>query len=151
MNSRFIALFNGFCEIAQLAARPLLCDDAGAHAAQFTLGNIDVLLLCEPGSADRFFSRVDFGPLPQGDQAQQWDELLETNFLIFRAGGAAFSRDPGTGHAVLQQAWPATTTPQVLLGAISLQCDTARHWRSATLDLPAVAQEWSRANPDNKV
>ena len=130
MTSSFVDLCNAFCEVAGLAAVPPERDEEGALAARFTLGDTDIEFMSESESAPRFFSRVVFGPLPPGDESTQWDELLETNFLIFRPGGAAFGRDPWTGNAVLQQSWPAATAPQELLAVISQQCQTAYSWRN---------------------
>lgn len=141
MASNFVDLCNAFCEVAGFAEVSPERDEEGAMAARFTLGDTDFEFMSESESAHRFFSRVVFGPLPPGDESAQWDELLETNFLISRPGGAAFSRDPWTGNAVLQQSWPAATVPQALFAVISQQCQTACNWRSGTLTLPTSAQD----------
>jgi hypothetical protein len=151
MASNFVDLCNAFCEVAGLAEVPPERDEEGAMAARFTLGDTDVELMSESESAQRCFSRVVFGPLPSGDEPAQWDELLETNFLIYRPGGAAFSRDPWTGNAVLQQSWPAATAPQALFSVISQQCQTAWSWRNGTLTLPAFAKYGANDVAFNKV
>lgn len=151
MTSSFVEMCNAFCEVAGLAAVQPERDDEGALAARFTLADTDLEFMAESESANRFFSRVVFGPLPPGDESTQWDELLETNFLLFQPGGAAFSRDPWSGSAVLQQSWPAATAAHVLHGAIHQQCQTAYSWRSGTLALPAFAQGGAPTDPLNKV
>ena len=95
MTSSFVDLCNAFCEVAGLAAVPPERDEEGALAARFTLGDTDIEFMSESESAPRFFSRVVFGPLPPGDESTQWDELLETNFLIFAPGARLSAVTPG--------------------------------------------------------
>lgn len=151
MTSNFVDLYNAFCEVAGLASVPPERDEEGALFARLTLGDTDIELMSESESAPRFFSRVVFGPLPPEDEATQWDELLETNFIIFCPGGAAFSRDPSSGSALLQQSWPATTAPQALLAVINQQCQTAYGWRNGTLTRPAFGPAGANDFSINKV
>jgi hypothetical protein len=123
-------------------------DGDGAWSAPMALDGVGVELVCEADAAERFYSRVHFGPLPPQDEEGQWGDLLEANFLLLDPAGAAFSRDPQTHDVVLQQPWPAETQPQTMLRLLATQCDVARHWRAGSLAAPHLpAQEQRMASP----
>ncbi len=132
MNSRFSPLLEQFCRLAELSARPV--EDATGLFLGATLGGVDFELF-QPQSqdGDRFFSRVVFGPLSPPDEPQQWRALLAANMGFPGAGGQAFSRDPVSGEAVLQQSWAGGTTPDLLYRQLSCQMAVARDWRSGAL------------------
>ena len=147
MQSRFIELCNDFCEIAGLARVEPETDEDGAMVANMSLNEVELQFLCESESADRVFSRVNFGPIEAADDTQQWGELLEVNFGLSCVGGPVFSRDPWIGTVVLQQRWAASTAAAVLLEALSRQCTAAREWRVEGLSAFALAEARPSVDP----
>ena len=101
----FEGLCVGFCEIISVSP-PALCEDAqGLVAFNVVWRGVTVNLVhCPQTSPDHIFAVFELGPLePSGSRSlADMQTLLEANFVLLRVHAPAFSRNPATGHAVLQ-------------------------------------------------
>ncbi len=137
MNSIFAQLYADICRMGGLVAGEILVDEEGTQLVQLVVDGVDVDLVNEHGGERRIFSRVSMFDLQPDSDKTTWADLLEANYTMVCVGGPTFALDPWSGRAVAQQVWPAATTPQTLLHAISAQCRLARNWQDGRLDLIA--------------
>lgn len=147
----FEGLCAGFCEIVSVSP-PALCEDAqGLVAFNVVWRGVTVNLVhCPQTSPDHIFAVFELGPLePIGSRSlDDMQALLEANFVLLRVHAPAFSRNPATGHAVLQYVYSLfDATPQGLYQLIEEGVDWVSQWQERpsgeAADMPTIAANGS--------
>lgn len=156
---------NSFCEMAGIPPCAFLPDSRGMWSAMVRMRGVEVTLMQyatrRPGTA---FLIADFGPMPEHLGVEGWLTLMNANLMHSGADSLAYSRDPNTGHVLLQKPLRlAQAHATDAYEAVTALVDTALEWRqSHFLPNPDAAfsrflpcdpvrrasDEWSRASDD---
>jgi hypothetical protein len=131
--STFDELCAGFCELIAVTPPVLNADANELVAFHVVRRDVTIILAHRPGSSkDHFFVLFELGPIANDaeDAAAQMQALLEANFVLLQVHPPVFSRNPASGDAVLQYAFPLfETTPNGLCELIDREIDRVLAWR----------------------
>jgi len=82
---------------------------------------------------------VDFGEVPEDEEAQVYAALLQANFLMINAGAPSFSLHPANGRVTYHIALRLDQAdPLVLAGALDDIAACVLQWRETRLLMPEV-------------
>jgi hypothetical protein len=124
-------LVRQLCTIVDSPVPALSTDANGMLAFSTRLRDVDVTVTHHPTlHPEHAFVLVFFGPVPENRERAVLRELLHANLLLLHPGGPAFSRNPLSGHVVLQYVYPlAEASGQGLLSGLQTIIDSALQWR----------------------
>lgn len=143
----FEELCAGFCEIIRVTPPALKADHEGLVAFHVLLRGVTINVVQRPAeSSDHVFVVFELGPTGHGGatSASELQALLEANYALLRVHPPVFSRNPGTGDAVMQYIFPLSeATPNDLYDLIERGVDWVSNWRDRLADEPGNAPEAS--------
>lgn len=121
-----------FCEVIAVETPDLLPDTDGVLSFSVNVREVDLIVRNDPHSdPDHALVYLVFGHVPEDREVPVLRELLHANLAMSGPQAPAFSRNPLTGHVLLQYAWPmANVSGRSLWHAIQDVIDAILKWRS---------------------
>jgi hypothetical protein len=130
-STSFEAFSRDFC--AALGLAPPEVQASADTPAAFSIDYRDVaLVLAEAGTSHmpQVSLLVDFGDVPEHEQAEVYPALLQANFLMLEGGAPSFSLHPLTGRVTYQFTFSLEQAdPQALREALDGIADAVLQWR----------------------
>jgi hypothetical protein len=119
---------------AGLTARPAGVEapaDDDPESLALVIDGIGMLITYKAEVHDRCaFVFTEFGRVTPEDELPALRRLLDINFLMYRGGAPAFTRDPDSGHILLLCEVPLdVATPTTVLAYLHQLSGHARQWR----------------------
>lgn len=94
----------------------------------------------EKAAADRVSVYCDYGPVPEGREAEVYRALLETNLFIYASDSAVFSLSPETGRVVCATRFALKPlSAEELRGVMTFLSQKAKEWRQHYFDTSTPA------------
>ncbi len=154
-----LAAFDAFCRhlceaLGQAPPDSRARDDASA-AISITYREVS-LVLAPSGSPfmPQVTLLVDFGEVPEHEQAEVYPALLQANFMMLEGGAPSFSLHPATARVTYQITFSLEQAdPRVWCGALDGIVDAVLEWRetrclpgpSSQADVPHAGAQTLRA------
>lgn len=139
------SLCAGYCEGAGIAVPAIVPDGAGLRSFTLHVRDVDIYVQqLDSLERDCVFVAADLGEPPAASERYAWRVLMRANGRMPGEKAPLFSRNPATGRAMLQWAYPLSIASGSDFGRrFSALVDVAREWRIAGfLDDPDCSFNW---------
>ncbi len=133
--ANFEQLCGAFCEMAGIETPTLAPDAHGSLAFTVRVRGVLVSALQVQGGSDTAIVLAELGAMPESHGIDGWLTLLKMNMQLQAQDLPVFSRNPGNGEVVLQQALPLwRASPALVFERIEMLVDMAQQWREGCFE-----------------
>lgn len=136
MKKRFEELITGFC-----AGINMPSPEKMMSGAPFTIDKVVFAVEYKPEvHKNLLFVYADFGPVPKGNEAAIYYDLLRENFLDFPVKNATFSVSSATGNVVYAESFPLDQlTVEDFTATLGKLTNLAKMWRADFINMTRTA------------